>query len=101
MLLRPPRSTRTDTLFPYTTPFRSPDGLELAYLPQTQANRTWKRYRGGWTADVWRFDLAGFAAKNLTGNPANDEFPMWHGRTIYFLSDRGPDRKSTRLNSSH
>src|SRR3546814_5853513 len=23
MLLRPPRSTRTDTLFPYTTPFRS------------------------------------------------------------------------------
>src|SRR3546814_4707199 len=24
MLRRPPRSTRTDTLFPYTTPFRSP-----------------------------------------------------------------------------
>src|SRR3546814_8581092 len=24
MLLRPPRSTRTDTLFPYTTLFRSP-----------------------------------------------------------------------------
>src|SRR3546814_8948919 len=23
MILRPPRSTRTDTLFPYTTPFRS------------------------------------------------------------------------------
>src|SRR3546814_9524251 len=26
MLLRPPRSTRTDTLFPYTTLFRSPHG---------------------------------------------------------------------------
>src|SRR3546814_3741848 len=26
MLRRPPRSTRTDTLFPYTTLFRSPDG---------------------------------------------------------------------------
>src|SRR3546814_15085635 len=25
MILRPPRSTRTDTLFPYTTLFRSPD----------------------------------------------------------------------------
>src|SRR3546814_8996321 len=25
MLRRPPRSTRTDTLFPYTTRFRSPD----------------------------------------------------------------------------
>src|SRR3546814_18939630 len=27
MIRRPPRSTRTDTLFPYTTLFRSHDGL--------------------------------------------------------------------------
>src|SRR3546814_6136016 len=27
MLRRPPRSTRTDTLFPYTTLFRSADGM--------------------------------------------------------------------------
>src|SRR3546814_10927573 len=27
MIRRPPRSTRTDTLFPYTTLFRSADGL--------------------------------------------------------------------------
>src|SRR3546814_15237770 len=27
MIRRPPRSTRTDTLFPYTTLFRSPRGL--------------------------------------------------------------------------
>src|SRR3546814_9295783 len=26
MIRRPPRSTRTDTLFPYTTLFRSPEG---------------------------------------------------------------------------
>src|SRR3546814_9584827 len=31
MIRRPPRSTRTDTLFPYTTLFRSP-GLESAVL---------------------------------------------------------------------
>src|SRR3546814_4030995 len=30
MLRRPPRSTRTDTLFPYTTLFRSIDGLFIA-----------------------------------------------------------------------
>src|SRR3546814_6939764 len=29
MVLRPPRSTRTDTLFPYTTLFRSPDDVAL------------------------------------------------------------------------
>src|SRR3546814_16480329 len=28
MLRRPPRSTRTVPLFPYTTPFRSVDGLQ-------------------------------------------------------------------------
>src|SRR3546814_3676385 len=30
MIRRPPRSTRTDTLFPYTTLFRSPQELEYA-----------------------------------------------------------------------
>src|SRR3546814_12155257 len=30
MIRRPPRSTRTDTLFPYTTLFRSADGDRLA-----------------------------------------------------------------------
>src|SRR3546814_5781143 len=29
MIRRPPRSTRTDTLFPYTTLFRSEPGVEL------------------------------------------------------------------------
>src|SRR3546814_7578692 len=37
MIRRPPRSTRTDTLFPYTTLFRSHDGA---------AQGTW-RWQGG------------------------------------------------------
>src|SRR3546814_16990719 len=32
MIRRPPRSTRTDTLFPYTTLFRSDDAERLAGL---------------------------------------------------------------------
>src|SRR3546814_5101687 len=32
MILRPPRSTRTDTLFPYTTLFRSVDPRQRAAL---------------------------------------------------------------------
>src|SRR3546814_11972057 len=31
MIRRPPRSTRTDTLFPYTTLFRSPWSIIMAY----------------------------------------------------------------------
>src|SRR3546814_14040828 len=40
MLRRPPRSTRTDTLFPYTTLFRSVDAYrdEMGYLPEAVNN---------------------------------------------------------------
>jgi tricorn protease len=71
----------------------SPDGTKIAYLPQTQAFRTWKRYRGGWAPDIWEFDLTTLAASNVTKNAAVDEFPMWHGDTVYFLSDRGTGQK--------
>src|SRR3546814_3344597 len=44
MIRRPPRSTRTDTLFPYTTLFRSPDlrarQRELVGLMQSASDRT-------------------------------------------------------------
>src|SRR3546814_19917534 len=33
MILRPPRSTRTDTLFPYTTLFRSFGAWQITLLP--------------------------------------------------------------------
>src|SRR3546814_13402295 len=33
MIRRPPRSTRTDTLFPYTTLFRSSSGADVVVLP--------------------------------------------------------------------
>src|SRR3546814_2922127 len=33
MIRRPPRSTRTDTLFPYTTLFRSPDCAPMVGSP--------------------------------------------------------------------
>src|SRR3546814_8287531 len=33
MIRRPPRSTRTDTLFPYTTLFRSADRAPLGTIP--------------------------------------------------------------------
>src|SRR3546814_5322665 len=36
MIRRPPRSTRTDTLFPYTTLFRSRPGWQLAVIPEGQ-----------------------------------------------------------------
>jgi tricorn protease len=69
------------------------DASSFAYMPQSQDFRTWKRYRGGWASDIWLFDLKTFAARNVTANDANDGQPMWHGTTLYFLSDRGANMR--------
>src|SRR3546814_6558185 len=47
MILRPPRSTRTDTLFPYTTLFRSLDAASggMAYLPERCSGMAAVRHR--------------------------------------------------------
>jgi tricorn protease len=69
------------------------DGTRFVYMPMSQDFRTWKRYRGGWAPDLWLFDLKTLASKNLTSNPAIDAQPMWHGDTVYFMSDRGEDQR--------
>src|SRR3546814_18655865 len=53
MIRRPPRSTRTDTLFPYTTLFRSQD-LDEDDVFTLMRGRRWKRLSGELT-DQWPF----------------------------------------------
>jgi tricorn protease len=72
----------------------SPDGRRLAYTTKDVSTRTWKRYKGGMAPDVWVLDLRTRDARNVTNDPANDEHPMWHGETLYFLSARGPEQRS-------
>ncbi|MGK9368633.1 S41 family peptidase [Melioribacter sp. Ez-97] len=71
----------------------SPDGKKIAYTPRTRAFRTWKRYRGGMNADIWIFDLEKKTAELIIEGDSNDEFPMWRGDKIYFLSDRGSEKR--------
>src|SRR3546814_16978511 len=50
MIRRPPRSTRNDTLFPYTTLFRSPHRIERGdreWRPAERRGRQWPRHPGG------------------------------------------------------
>ncbi len=70
----------------------SPDGARIAYVPNMQWQRAWKRYRGGQTKPIWIANLtdSNVDAKIPRDN-SNDFNPMWVGDTIYFLSDRnGP-----------
>src|SRR3546814_2895689 len=45
MIRRPPRSTRTDTLFPYTTLFRSTDGLCTWPFGDSRSETEWAKDR--------------------------------------------------------
>ncbi len=72
----------------------SPDGKQMALTFRSQAFRNWKRYRGGWNADIHIFNFETQASENISAtSDAADEFPMWHGEDIYFLSDRGPEKR--------
>jgi tricorn protease len=72
----------------------SPDGKTLAYIPISVDFRTWKRYRGGMNPAIWLFNLETFESKNITGNEAANSLPMWHGSTLYFLSDRDRNKRA-------
>lgn len=63
-------------------------GSKLAYNRMSREFRTWKRYRGGMTPNIWVYDLQKNALEEITKRDANDMFPMWHGDDIYFTSDR-------------
>ncbi len=71
----------------------SQDGKKLAYNRVFREFRTWKRYRGGQADDIWIYDFEAKTTRNLTNNPAQDVFPMWHGDKIYFVSDRDENKR--------
>ena len=66
----------------------SPDGTKIAYNPTSQDFRTWKRYRGGWYNYIGIFDLKNKTYEELPRTKTLDQFPMWRGNAIYFISDR-------------
>ncbi len=70
-----------------------PTGTKLAFNVKSREWRHWKRYRAGRQQDVWIYDLANHTADRITTEPSTDNFPMWIGSEIYFVSDRGPNEK--------
>src|SRR3546814_2113573 len=68
MIRRPPRSTRTDTLFPYPTLFRSPD-TGRAWLPACSAPYARSRRPKGVEPDGSRLSAA--AEEDVDRRPAS------------------------------
>src|SRR3546814_6886473 len=105
MIRRPPRSTRTDTLFPYTTLFRSLARMHLSDV----ADRRVATYSRGMRQ---RLGLAEILMKDarvaILDEPTSGLDPQSTEEfldLIRILKADGVtvllDRKSTRLNSSH
>lgn len=63
-------------------------GTRFALCRWSNEQWNWKRYRGGTAPEIWSGDLATDRFVNLTGDRANDLFPMWIGDRIAFASDR-------------
>ena len=69
----------------------SPGGESLAFQYMSRQSNAWKRYKGGTAGDLWIYGLNDGSLKQFTDYEGTDALPMWHGDTIYFLSDRGPE----------
>src|SRR3546814_20077433 len=114
MIRRPPRSTRTDPLFPYTTPFRS-EVVELGFGDAAFHERTRIDARRAVALDVEQ--VAGVlvarrapemveadVVKRGRRAEGGDVAAQVAGLAVgaHHHGHRVPaDRKSTRLNSSH
>src|SRR3546814_12424761 len=96
---RPPSSTRTNPLFPYTTLFRSRDH-HRALRPQSQRLAELAMIPTGLLGGSFNPAHGGHRAISLNAIDALDLGELW-----WLVSPGNPpkpkDRKSTRLNSSH
>jgi tricorn protease len=70
----------------------SADGKRMAFNRITREHRTWKRYKGGMAQNIWIYDFARNQTRKVTDWVGTDNFPMWHGQTVYFTSDRAEDK---------
>src|SRR3546814_6665800 len=104
MIRRPPRSTRTDTLFPYTTLFRSQRGGKMFPKKGNFSLSGHDRENGSTRYAV----MIAQALRGELGSShrATKTLMRWTGASertakLWLAGHHGPDRQSTRLNSSH
>src|SRR3546814_14880075 len=101
MIRRPPRYTRTDTLFPYTTLFRSVAGTrgsggEPLVLTELHESETLQQ-RAPVMGQIGGDDDVGVGTREQVRR-SRQRGGVAHALT---LDPAVPERKSTRLNSSH
>lgn len=67
----------------------APGGRGVSFTRTFTGLAARKRYLGGQAPDVFTYDLSSRTLSRITDWKRTDTAPMWTGRRIYFLSDRG------------
>src|SRR3546814_11857212 len=98
MIRRPPRSTSTDTLFPYTTLFRSRDTYLDNRDDRVDGTITWTDTVRG---VIQPSDLFGVSPTPDTSGARSVLAAFGEFAVPIISPEMDVDRKSTRLNSSH
>src|SRR3546814_11610155 len=108
MIRRPPSSTRTDTLFPYTTLFRSVEGALMTEAARQSAQQATRLDAISGHYDRWLLGavcvLACLGVVMVGSSSIAIALDYGVGPfhyLIHHVAFLGIDRKSTRLNSSH
>src|SRR3546814_13143324 len=105
MMRRPPRVTRPDTRFPYTTLFRSyvDDVVDAIVLAAEKDPANGGIFHIVDPDHITQQEYLAHAGKHFGGKPRITRVPQWLFMTLATaLKALGKvDRKSTRLNSSH
>src|SRR3546814_15606727 len=101
MIRRPPRSTRTDTLFPYTTLFRSQKGINYTFLRTEEGNIPGYITRKTGLPVYIDNDSSLVALAELKFGAAKSRENAMVVNIGWGIGLGMIDRKSTRLNSSH
>src|SRR3546814_8788031 len=103
MIRLPPGSTRTDTLVPYTTLFRSDEVIMGCFAKSGEQDGCIARLAAldaGWGAAVPGFTVNRYCGSGLTA-VNQGVMGIWSGAQHLVVAGGVEDRKSTRLNSSH
>lgn len=66
----------------------SRDGMQLAFCRLNRQNNPWKHYRGGQANHIWIADLGKMRFRRIDDETINEQFPVWAGDNIYYVSER-------------
>jgi tricorn protease len=77
----------------------SPDGAELVYTRLPMENHHWKRYHGGEANAIWIADLPHKKFSRIDKDVVNEQYPVWVGKDIFYVSERDGTANLWRYNT--